>query len=873
MAVLTGCKFLVFLGMPGHLFGMAARIFLFARNAGLILLGCGYLSVTLIGAELGELQKMLAVGQYARAIEIAEQGVSAGTGEEEWPLVLGQTLLTVGRYTNAQQVMTAALEQFPFSLRLRLLAREVAQFNNRPTQAEELLEEVGQLVNRRPWAYRDAPNLVALGRAALLLGSDPKKVLENTFDRARKTEPGYREAHIASAGVALEKNDPELAAKLLAVSLKAFPGDADLLSMMAKAYSSSDRKVMLTHLAEALEKNENHIPSYLLLADHLIDAEDYDEAGLKLAQILKVNPNHPEAWALRAVISHLRNQGAQEQKDRAQALAFYPQNPEVDHVIGRKLSQKYRFTEGAAYQQRALSLAPTHLPSRSQLAQDLLRLGRDEEGWALVEKVFEDDGYDVVAYNLASLKDILGKFTTLTNADFIVRMGKEEAPVYGERVMALLSRAHAQLCEKYGIRLEGPTLVEIFPDQKDFAVRTFGMPGGAGYLGVCFGRVITANSPATQSGKAASWESVLWHEFCHVVTLQMTRNKMPRWLSEGISVYEELQSNPTWGQTMTPRYREMILGKDLRKIGDLSAAFMAPPSGEHLMFAYFQSYLVVRFVVEKYGIESLRHVLKEIKAGEGVNEALARHTAALDTLETDFAAYARKQAEALAPQLEWNKPEPADLAWKEGVPSEWARKNPKNYYVLSETGRQLVRARKWQEAEGPLRELIQAFPSQVGPQSAYALLAQTYRGSKQVEAERQILTRWASLDSNATEAYLRLMELALQQNDWLIVVENAERFLAVNPLSPHPYLYLAKAAEFLGRPTRAVQAYQTLLRLDPADPAGAHFGLARLLTSDRPVDARRHVLRALEETPRYQEAHRLLLELSAAVNPPPPPAR
>ena len=38
---------------------------------------------------------------------------------------------------------------------------------------------------------------------------------------------------------------------------------------------------------------------------------------------------------------------------------------------------------------------------------------------------------------------------------------------------------------------------------------------------------------------------------------------MPRWLSEGISVYEERQENPAWGSAMNPRYREMILGDDL----------------------------------------------------------------------------------------------------------------------------------------------------------------------------------------------------------------------------------------------------------------------------------------------------------------------
>ena len=40
--------------------------------------------------------------------------------------------------------------------------------------------------------------------------------------------------------------------------------------------------------------------------------------------------------------------------------------------------------------------------------------------------------------------------------------------------------------------------MEIFAEQKDFGVRTFGMPDNPGFLGVCFGCVITANSPASQ---------------------------------------------------------------------------------------------------------------------------------------------------------------------------------------------------------------------------------------------------------------------------------------------------------------------------------------------------------------------------------------
>ncbi len=56
--------------------------------------------------------------------------------------------------------------------------------------------------------------------------------------------------------------------------------------------------------------------------------------------------------------------------------------------------------------------------------------------------------------------------------------------------------------------------------------------------------------------------------------------------------------------------------------------------------------------------------------------------------------------------------------------------------------------------------------------------------------------------------------------------------------------------------------------MDPADPADLHFRLARNLhLLSRDEEALRHVLMALEEAPRFGEAHRLLLELDAARQP------
>ena len=66
----------------------------------------------------------------------------------------------------------------------------------------------------------------------------------------------------------------------------------------------------------------------------------------------------------------------------------------------------------------------------------------------------------------------------------------------------------------------------------------------------------------------------------------------------------------------------------------------------------------------------------------------------------------------------------------------------------------------------------------------------------------------------------------------------------------------------LDHPAPAIRSYQRLLLLDPPDPAEVHYRLARLLhqTGDE-AGAKRTVLQALEDAPRYPDALRLLLEI------------
>lgn len=830
-----------------------------------MLLGLMLASAAMRAADPAAVQRALLAGEYAIVIKQAAGELRETPGQPEWTMLLVRACLATGRYAEADRAMKEALAREPRSIRLRWLARDVALANGRPEEAAERVQEVWRAVRDSNWMYRSPADMVVLGRAALALGLDPKEVLDKLFAPAQKSEPKLREVYLARGELALEKHDFALAARAYEEGLKQLPEDPDLLSGRGRAYAESDREIANGALQAALKQNPRHVPTLLQIAAHHIDGEAYDQAGKVLDEVIDVNSVHPDAWAYRAVISHLQNDLVAEKLARDRALSSWARNPRVDHLIGAKLSAKYRFAEGAAYQRRAREFDPEYLPAKAQLASDLLRLGEEAEGWALAQAVHEKDEYDVEAFNLVTLRETMNKYAALTSDDFVIRMAAPEVAVYGPRVVALLRRAKATFTAKYGIELAKPTYVEIFADPRDFAVRTFGLPDVAGFLGVCFGRVVTANSPAS-STSATNWESVLWHEFCHVVTLQMTKNKMPRWLSEGISVHEERLADPAWGMKIDARYREMILGKDLVPVGKLSAAFLAPKSPRHLQFAYLQSSLVVDFIIGRFGVEKLRAVLLALRDGTEINVALAQHTLPLEKLEEEFAAYARERAEQLAPGLDWEKPEPG-LFLAEGAAelAIFELKHPDNYWLLRAQAQRLVEQQKWEEAKAPLQRLVELYPAQKGGDSVYRSLVAALRALNDAAGERAVLRKWVEVDDEATEGYLRLMELAAAEGDWPTVIRNSERYLAVNPLVPPPYRYLAQAAAGTGDDSTAVVAWRTLLQMDVPERVDAHYQLARLLLKRGDhAEARRHALLALEETPRYREVLRLLQEINRA---------
>ena len=813
--------------------------------------------------NLGPVAELLDKGDYDLVARICESAIQRGMKAPEWRMLRVRALMLLGRDEEARDAVQLAVKTFPDHLELLMLQYETARSTGRQDIADAALKSVNSAARSQPAKDRTAAQWVALGRAALALGADAKKVIQQYFQVAQKKDPKNEAAYLAEGHLALDKDDAKRAADVFRAGLKAHGETADLRAGLALAYANGDREKQQENMARALELNPIHAQTLLSQAEFLAGAEKFLEAEAAIQKVLDVCEPRPEAWALRAAIAHLSAaDSGKAESARANGLKRWGKNPLVDHMIGRVLSRAYRFAEGAAHQRQALKFDPAFLPAKVQLCHDLLRLGEEDEAWKIAATIRDKDSYNVQAHNIGLLEQEMREYATRSFEDFVLKMPKRDWPIYGERALALLRVAKGALGTKYGLELKKPVMVEFFGAQQDFAIRTFGSLGGQGLLGVCFGTVITMNSPGGLAHGRNNWEATLWHEFCHVITLTLTQNKMPRWLSEGISVHEESQRNPVWGMTMNADFRRMILEDSATTpVSQLSSAFLNPKSEDHLMFAYFQSSQVVGYLLEKFGPEKFRGILRDLAAGKRINDALEANTAALGRVEKDFEAHLKTKAEAFGVAADWKKPEPEEVNPLDAESlTSFAQKHSNNLWAIHQQAAVLIEHEKWEEVLPLADKLIQLVPEDVSADSGYQLKATALKKLKRTEDETAILRVVAERESSAISTFLRLIELDIARKDWPQVQINAQRAIALNPFLRAPQQALAESAEFLGQKADAIAAHQRVLILDPDAAAMTHYRLARLLRDSDAQGAKKHLLDSLALAPRFREGHALLRE-------------
>lgn len=116
-------------------------------------------------------------------------------------------------------------------------------------------------------------------------------------------------------------------------------------------------------------------------------------------------------------------------------------------------------------------------------------------------------------------------------------------------------------------------------------------------------------------------EEIISHEFTHVIVSDLTRENILTWLNEGIAVYIQV--------SITEKMPYDIHEKDFDytyNFYELEDNFKAIPSNQ----AYFQSYLVVKYIVSNYGEDTLLKIIAELKDDRIKEETLFKKYLGMD---------------------------------------------------------------------------------------------------------------------------------------------------------------------------------------------------------------------------------------------------
>jgi tetratricopeptide (TPR) repeat protein len=776
-----------------------------------------------------------------------------GTGKEEASAVArAQALIARGEYAEAAALLQPFQTSNPTgdaALELGLLQQYVGQ---RP-QARRTLQVL--LLAESPSAIpRD---YARAARASRALGRFQEA---NTLYREATTMAPNDPAIQAGWGdLFFEKHDRAEAVKSYQLALKANPDYVPALLGMARAMADENPPAALKYAQRALELNPNNAATHIFIADRLVDDDKLDEARAEIAKALASNPNSLEALALRAAISFVEGKHAEYQTDVTAALKINPTYGEIYRMVGAVTARFYRFDEAVEQVRRGMVLDRENARAQADLGAHLMRTGDETGARRALEMAFRADPYDIYTFNLLELLDELDKFETIRDGDLIIKLHPDEIGVMKEYVLSLAKEALAALSQRWQFTPKGPILIEVFPEHDDFAVRTVGLPGMVGALGACFGRVVTMDSPKARDPGDFNWGATLWHELAHVITLQLSNQRIPRWLTEGISVFEEKRARSEWGREMELAFARAMDAGDVLKVKDLNSGFQRDPRTVSL--SYYQASLLVEHIVERFSEPKLRALVQSFS--EGINsEAAIRKVLGIeiDDLQRSFDTFLGTRFTALRRALkapdDFNPEMPVEKL------KAVADANPDSYPIQMALGRAL-RQTDPTAAIAAFERAAVLVPMSIGPESPYMQIVEVAlaHGDKAKAAEAlEELTEQDHTDVNSARQLVGLTDVVKDERRHRLALQ---RVVAVDPFDAPAHTTLGRMALASGQTAEAIKMFRVAIAAGAIDRASAHADLGEaLFAGGQREDAKREALAALEIAPTFERAQDLLLKLA-----------
>jgi cellulose synthase operon protein C len=772
-------------------------------------------------------------GRFSDADRLATQAMAAGGTQRLVALALkARVMAAQGKVDPAIALLDPQkAAQGVGGRRVRLELGELLIRAGRRAEAEPILMEFANEYGSDAINASDPEGLAMVGRAMHLLRH--AKDANTAFKESVRADHARVETLLWWAELFEDYYDPGDSEAELNEALKLAPKNADALAMMArlKLDETFDFDAAEKLVKEALATNPKHTGAFGVRAGTALRDGDLDVANAAVDAGLAVDPSDLELLSLRAAVRYLADD---KPGFEAAKKAVFARNKEFSRaygIIGAYAEWEHRYDEVIGMMKDAVALDPKDGKAWAQLGMWQTRAGLEQDGVKSLEEWWKHDHFDVRAFNTLEklyTQWIPNLYESRTEGHFDIRYPKAERAVLERYAPRMLGEAWGQMKVHYMYAPSVPVHVEMYASRDHFSVRTSGLPN-IGIQGVCFGHVVAAMSP---SSEPFNWGNVLWHELGHVFAIQISKNHVPRWFTEGLSEYETMIRRPEWRRSLDPELYSAMKKNALPGAVDMNRVFTHAEGDLDVTVAYYAASQMIAFTAEQFGFAKITRALALWGEGKRTPEVL-REAFGVAPQEYDARYKAWQMARLTRFQGQYMfdmKPQPLEEA------KAAAGAAPKSAEAHDTYAFSLLRAHKGDDAGQELDAALKLDPND---KNAHFLSAKLAGMTKDPDGQEKHLRAIKNAGGDGYAVELGLAEVAEGRHDGVATraaLEAAHRF---DPTQPEPMKGLLELATSEKREGDALAALRELTRLDQHDGRAWRQLLDKLVEAKKWDEARR----------------------------------
>ncbi len=590
-----------------------------------------------IGAAIGVARCREAVGGADEAL----RGLTAAAAKRPAPALdaeIARLLFARGRHAEAQRHVDAALAADAEQPLAHYLLAELHRVAGRLDEANEAYVWFIRLYNAQQDSLRDPETLLWIGRAAAQYArwnrnsSQFHFLIDTLYPDALKLDANYWPAHLDQALLFIEKYNLRDAQGEIDAALAINPRAAAVHAARARiALQRFDLDSARTALDRALAIDPQLLPALQLRADLDMLAGGPRAALPALEAARALDPVDEQTLgrlaAVYGAVEGLRDTAHTRMAAIvAETIARNPHCGTLFAQIGASLDLLQRMPDALKAYEEARRRMPQLVEVAGQLGLEMLRLGDEQRGRAVLEEAFEADPFNARVKNTLDVLAVLEDYGTIQTPHFVIRYDLAQDSLLARYAARHLEgEVYPEVTKAFGYEPPGRTLIELFSRHNGvsghgwFSQRMTGQPF-IGTVGASTGPVVALTTPAESP---FNWARVLKHEFVHVVNLQQTGYAIPRWTTEGLAVTHEGPGHPAvWEGVLSRR----AACDSLFDLGSITTGFVRPSSGADWALAYYQATLYVRFLTERFGADAVPKLIAAYTAHAETPEAIRRAT-------------------------------------------------------------------------------------------------------------------------------------------------------------------------------------------------------------------------------------------------------